>query len=147
MRIGRGLLQILLLDIEMGGMDGVTMARKVRQADDAVQIIFITGYSDYIAEGYEVEALNYLMKPVDEEKLFSVLGRAAEKLRKNERTLTLDLGGGDGPAAGPSGPLGRGAGQLRHRSRRDRLHRPDDPRRNWSSSWTTVFSGWGGRRW
>ena len=46
--------QILLLDIEMGGMDGVTMARKVRQADDAVQIIFITGYSDYIAEGYEV---------------------------------------------------------------------------------------------
>lgn len=76
----------------MGGMDGVTMARKVRQADDAVQIIFITGYSDYIAEGYEVEALHYLMKPVDEGKLFSVLGRAAEKLRKNERALTLDLG-------------------------------------------------------
>ena len=69
--------QILLLDIEMGGMDGVTMARKVRREDDAVQIIFITGYSDYIAEGYEVEALHYLMKPVDEGKLFSVLGRAA----------------------------------------------------------------------
>ena len=84
--------QILLIDSEIGGMDGVTRAHKVRQADDAVQIIFITGYSDYIAEGYEVEALHYLMKPVDEGKLFSVLGRAAEKLRKNERALTLDLG-------------------------------------------------------
>lgn len=84
--------QILLLDVEMGQMDGVTMARTLRKDNDAVQIVFITGYSDYIAEGYEVEALHYLMKPVDEGKLFSVLGRAAEKLRKNERALTLDLG-------------------------------------------------------
>ena len=45
---------ILLLDIEMGTMDGVTMAKWVRQDNEAVQIVFITGYSDYIAEGYEV---------------------------------------------------------------------------------------------
>lgn len=60
---------ILLLDIEMGEMDGVTMAKRLRQEDDAVQIIFITGYSDYISEGYEVDALHYLMKPVKEAKL------------------------------------------------------------------------------
>lgn len=84
---------IILLDIEMGGMDGVSMAKEIRRADDAVQIIFITGYSDYIAEGYEVAALHYLMKPVREEKLFSVLDRAAEKLLKNERTLTFEVGG------------------------------------------------------
>lgn len=82
---------ILLLDIEMKGMDGVTMAKAVRREDEAVQIIFLTGYSDYIMEGFEVAALHYLMKPVDREKLFTVLDRAAEKLRKNERKLTLEL--------------------------------------------------------
>ena len=40
---------ILLLDIEMGAMDGVTMAKKVRAQNEVVQIVFITGYSDYIA--------------------------------------------------------------------------------------------------
>ena len=86
--------QVVLLDIEMGRTDGVTMARTLRRENDAVQIVFITGYSDYIADGYEVEALHYLMKPVDEEKLFAVLDRAAEKLRRSERALTLDTSGG-----------------------------------------------------
>lgn len=84
---------ILLLDIEMGAMDGVTMAKRVRKDNEAIQIIFITGYSDYIAEGYEVAALHYLMKPVSEEKLFSVLDRAMEKRRQNERCLNLELSG------------------------------------------------------
>lgn len=81
---------ILLLDIEMGLMDGVSMAKKIRQDNDVVQIIFITGYSDYIAEGYEVNALHYLMKPVKEEKLFSVLERAIEKISKNDVVLNMD---------------------------------------------------------
>lgn len=84
---------ILLLDIEMGAMDGVTMAKKLRRSNDTVQIVFITGYSDYISEGYEVAALHYLMKPVKEEKLCSVLDRAAEKLAKNEKILTLEHSG------------------------------------------------------
>lgn len=81
---------ILLLDIEMGLMDGVSMAKKIRQDNDTVQIIFITGYSDYIAEGYEVNALHYLMKPVKEEKFFSVLERAIEKISKNDVVLNMD---------------------------------------------------------
>ncbi len=85
---------ILLLDIEMGAIDGVTMAKRLRRDNDSVQIVFITGYSDYISEGYEVAALHYLIKPVKEEKLFSVLDRAAEKLSKNERILTFEIGGG-----------------------------------------------------
>lgn len=84
---------ILLLDIEMDGMDGVTMARRIRKGNEAVQIVFITGYSDYIAEGYDVAALHYLMKPVRREKLFAVLDRAAEKCRRNERFLALEAGG------------------------------------------------------
>ena len=84
---------ILLLDIEMGTMDGVTMAKQLRQNNDTVQIVFITGYSDYIAEGYEVAALHYLMKPVKEEKLDSVLERATQKIAKNEKVLNLESGG------------------------------------------------------
>ena len=84
---------ILLLDIEMGDMDGVTMAKHLRKENDTVQIIFITGYSDYISEGYEVAALHYLIKPVKEEKLCSVLERATERLSKNERVLNLKSDG------------------------------------------------------
>jgi len=83
---------ILLLDIEMAGLTGVDLAREVRAGDKEAQIIFVTGFMDYIADGYDVEALHYLLKPVDEAKLFAVLDRAAAKLKENERALILDLG-------------------------------------------------------
>ncbi len=84
---------ILLLDIEMGQMDGVQLAKTIRGENEAVQIIFITGYSEYIAEGYEVAALHYLMKPVNTERMMQVLNRAVEKLVKNERVLFVELSG------------------------------------------------------
>ena len=84
---------ILLLDIEMGSMDGVTMAKEVRRENKTVQIVFITGYSDYIAEGYEVAALHYLMKPVSAEKLVTVLDRALEKHRQDKKCLNLEFDG------------------------------------------------------
>lgn len=84
---------ILLLDIEMGRMDGVALAKEIRKENEAVQIVFITGYSDYIAEGYEVAALHYLMKPVERDKLFAVLDRAMEKRRQNQRCMLLEQAG------------------------------------------------------
>ena len=80
---------ILLLDIEMGAINGVELAKTVRAENDAVQMVFITGFPDFIAEGYEVSALHYLMKPVDRDKLFSVLDRAAANLGKAERRLRV----------------------------------------------------------
>ena len=80
---------ILLLDIEMGTINGVELAKTVRMENDAVQMVFITGFPDFIAEGYEVSALHYLMKPVDRDKLFSVLDRAAANLEKAERRLRV----------------------------------------------------------
>lgn len=80
---------IILLDIEMPGMDGVTMAKRLREKNSTAVIVFITGYSDYIAEGYDVSALHYLMKPVDPDRFMEVLDRAVERLRREEKYLTV----------------------------------------------------------
>ncbi len=80
---------ILLLDIEMGRMNGVDLAKTIRQFNDTIQIVFITGFPDFIGEGYEVSALHYLMKPVSEEKLHMVLNKAAANLAKAEKRLCV----------------------------------------------------------
>lgn len=85
-------IDILLLDIQMGGMDGVALAKHVRREDKAVQIIFATSYMEYIANGYDVEALHYLIKPVDQQKLSAVLDRAVSKLAQTEQTLIIQSG-------------------------------------------------------
>ena len=84
---------ILLLDIEMGAIDGVSLAKKIRQDNDSVQIVFITGFADYISEGYDVAALHYLMKPVKQDKLFAVLDRAVAAIQKTEQVILLPVGG------------------------------------------------------
>ena len=80
---------ILLLDVEMDGMNGVELAKRLRSENKIIQIIFITAYSDYISEGYEVAALHYLLKPVNESKLFQVLDRAAERVLRDYRSLAV----------------------------------------------------------
>lgn len=86
---------ILLLDVEMPGLDGVSLAKAVRRLGQAAtQIVFVTGYSDYIAEGYDVAALHYLMKPVSPVKLNEVLDRAADHLTRDARCLNLEVAGG-----------------------------------------------------
>lgn len=79
---------ILLLDVEMGKLNGIDLAKQIRAQNDCVQIVFITGYPDFMAEGYEVSALHYLMKPVKSEKLGEVLERAA-RLSQEERPFLL----------------------------------------------------------
>ena len=64
---------VLFLDIEMPAMDGITLAKKLRERSDSIYIVFLTGHVEYALEGYEVNALRYLTKPVQEEKLREVL--------------------------------------------------------------------------
>lgn len=71
---------LFLLDIQMQGLDGVTLARKIRAADEKCAIIFITGTAEFAADGYDVSALHYLLKPIDEAKLFACLDKAAARL-------------------------------------------------------------------
>ncbi|MGN1086684.1 MAG: LytR/AlgR family response regulator transcription factor [Porcipelethomonas sp.] len=82
---------LLLLDIEMGDMNGMELARNLRAKGDMLPIIFITGFSEYMGEGYDVEALHYLLKPVDKNKLFAVLDRYADR-HKADRIVILPVG-------------------------------------------------------
>ena len=62
-------IDILLLDIQMGQINGMDTARKIREVDNKMEIIFITSLIDYVQEGYEVKAYRYLLKPIKEEEL------------------------------------------------------------------------------
>ncbi len=71
---------ILLLDVEMGELSGIDLAKKVRSENGRAEIIFITSHFEFCGQGYEVDALHYLMKPIAGEKLMEVLNKAVEKL-------------------------------------------------------------------
>ncbi|WP_300800154.1 LytTR family DNA-binding domain-containing protein [uncultured Acetatifactor sp.] len=80
---------ILLLDVEMPGMSGVELAKQIRLENKTLQIVFITGYYEYFSDGFDVSALHYLLKPVDEEKLSPVLDRAADNLFSRQRCVLV----------------------------------------------------------
>ncbi len=80
-------MDVLLLDIEMPGMDGLALARKLRRSGERLEIIFVTGSADYALEGYDLEAVSYLVKPVKRERLYLALDRARERADRREVLL------------------------------------------------------------
>lgn len=84
---------LLLLDIEMDGLSGMELAQKLRGQGDMLPIVFVTGYSEYMGDGYEVEALHFLVKPVDRVRLFSVLDRYLDRhIPEKEFLIKTDVG-------------------------------------------------------
>ena len=81
-----------LLDVMMPGLDGIEAAREIRGFDDAAQIVFLSSSPGFAYESYGVRALNYLLKPVQRESLFSLLERLSREERKNEEAITLRAG-------------------------------------------------------
>jgi DNA-binding LytR/AlgR family response regulator len=86
---------ILLLDIQMGGQNGVELAKDLRGTDEKLIIIFITALLDFVQEGYDVSALHYLIKPIDTGKLYSVLDKAVRSLTKNNGAVVFPTDNGD----------------------------------------------------
>lgn len=84
---------VLLLDIQMSGMNGIDLAKNIRKSDDNLSIIFITGLSDYISDGYDVSALHYLLKPVQEDKLFACMDKACIKAKKDQPSIIVNVNG------------------------------------------------------
>lgn len=87
--------QILFLDIEMKGIDGVETARRLRETKRQMEIVFVTSYADFVFQGYEVRALNYILKPYEPEKIAAVLHTALEALDiEAEKYYVIDQRGG-----------------------------------------------------
>lgn len=82
---------LLVLDIEMGGISGLELAKKIRLQDEAIPILFVTGYDEYMQYGYDVAALHYLLKPVQKEKLFQVLDKLGER-EESQMSLIVNAG-------------------------------------------------------
>ena len=85
---------IVFLDIEMPKMDGITLARKLRELSEDVCIVFLTGHVEYAIQGYEVNALRYLTKPADEAKVKEVVDYVLGK-HTNAKQLWLKTADGD----------------------------------------------------
>lgn len=71
---------IYMLDMLMPEMNGIEIAKKLREKGDNGEIIFLTVSLDYAAASYEVDALYYLLKPIDRDKLYKVLDRGIKNL-------------------------------------------------------------------
>lgn len=71
------------LDIQMRQMSGIEVARRLRESRYNGIIVFFTAFSEYVFQGYEVRALNYLLKPIKENKLFLCLDEIAKELSNN----------------------------------------------------------------
>ena len=78
---------ILFVDIQMREMNGVEMARKVRAQNEEIAIVFTTGITDYMESGYEVEALHYLLKPIDMDKVGQCMDKVLRRSHKEQYLL------------------------------------------------------------
>ncbi len=75
-------LDVLFLDIEMSGINGMETARRIREKNERLVLVFVTGYADYVFDGYTVNALDYVMKPCRDTRLREVLHRALAQLHR-----------------------------------------------------------------
>lgn len=82
-----GELDLVFLDLEMGGLSGMETAKRLRAVDGGLQLAFVTGYTDGVFDGYAVGALGYILKPPRPEQLDSVLERAAEALLRDSQAV------------------------------------------------------------
>lgn len=80
---------VILLDVVMPLLSGIETARELRQQDKTVRIVFLTASAEFAVESYTVKASNYLLKPLDPEKLYGCLDELAEQLREQERSITV----------------------------------------------------------
>lgn len=86
---------IILMDIQMKFMDGMEAAEEIRKKDSEVIIIFITNMTQYAIRGYEVDALDYVLKPVSYFAFSQSISRAIRRIqRKSSRVMMIQVKGG-----------------------------------------------------
>lgn len=77
-----GNFDVLFIDIELSGIDGISAAKEIRKSDEKVIIVFVTNVARFAVEGYSVGALDYIVKPVNKTRLFSAMNSVMKKLER-----------------------------------------------------------------
>ncbi len=77
---------MIFLDIQMKGKNGIETARAIREYDAKAVIVFVTALKEYVFEAFDVAAFHYLLKPVDEKKFAEVFHNAVKEIQKQPRT-------------------------------------------------------------
>ena len=90
-----GQFDLVFLDVQMRFLDGMATAELIRRTDPEVIIIFITNMAQYAIRGYEVDALDYMLKPVGYATFAQRIGRAISRIRRRERRfISIPIKGG-----------------------------------------------------
>ncbi|MCL2311267.1 MAG: LytTR family DNA-binding domain-containing protein [Firmicutes bacterium] len=82
---------MIFLDIKMGSMTGMELAEIIRRTNKDVAIVFTTSIKEYAIKGYSVEAMQYLLKPVQKEDCFACLNKVYESDRSRKYFIFNDL--------------------------------------------------------
>lgn len=80
-----GEIDLLFLDVEMPKQNGMETAKRIRQYDQNISFAFVTGYADYVYEGYEVEAMGYFLKPISLQQLQKLIERTRKKIHDRDQ--------------------------------------------------------------
>ena len=88
---GAAVFDLIFMDIGLGGMNGIDTSIQIRKMDQFVNIAFLTSSRDYAIDGYEVGAIAYMIKPVEDEKFITLLSRLTRT--EKPKSLTLKMRG------------------------------------------------------
>jgi len=82
---------VIFLDIDMGGIDGIETAKRIRSYDKAVKIIYVTSFTDYVNLAFQVHAFGYLNKPIKKEQIYSQLNEVIAYSKDEEEKELIEF--------------------------------------------------------
>lgn len=80
---------IIFLDIKMNGISGMEVAKRLRQAEKESHLVFVTSLKEYVFDAFDVDAVNYLLKPIEEHKLMATMDKIISNIAKSSNVFLI----------------------------------------------------------